>query len=62
MVEIEIHNHAGVLKIVNMNWNIFYSYKFLGAPVIRSNMYLRKNIYFIMRFPPILNSYSQMKA
>ncbi len=40
------HNHAGVLKIANINGNIFYSFEFLGVPVIVSNMYLIKKHLF----------------
>ncbi len=43
--KVHVHSHPGVLKIVNMNVNtseIFYSYKFLGVPILVSNVYLRK--------------------
>ncbi len=43
--------------------DIFYSLEFLGVPIFVSNVYLKKNnIYFIMIFPPILNSYYPMKC
>ncbi len=45
-----VHNHLGVLKIVNMNGNIFQIYftrkNFVREPVIVSNMYFRKKHLF----------------
>ncbi len=64
-----VHNHPGVLKIVNMNGMRIYFRDILLLRISRGanncvQRVFEKNIYFIMIFlpPPILNSYYPMKG
>ncbi len=61
-----VHNHAGVLKIVNMNGNIFQIYILLirisrGTSNCVQHVFEKKHL-FHNDISPILNSYSPRKA
>ncbi len=54
------HNYPGVLKIMNMNGNILRDILIIRISSGANNCVQRvfeKNVYFIMRFPPIFYSF-----
>ncbi len=58
-----VHNHPGVLKLVNMNiLQRYFTHKNIYGCQNCDQRVFEKNIYFIMVFPPILNSYYPMKG
>ncbi len=65
MAGFHVHNHPGVLKIVNMNGNILQRYLLKRNSRGTNNCVqhvFEKNFYFIMRFSPIFSCFSSMKG